>query len=154
MTLTAAKPAVQHELVITRTFDAPRKLVFEAWTDPRHIKNWFGPKHHPAVEMETNVKVGGRWHSRLRSTGSDPDLTLGGVYREIVPPERLVFTFAWDEEGERGLETMVTLTFEEQAGKTRMTMRQVPFQSLEERDGHNDGWNSCFDRLGEFLAQK
>ena len=85
MTATAAKPSAQHELVITRVFDAPRKLVFEAWTDPRHIKNWFGPKDYPAVEMEINVRVGGKWRGRLKSIGSDPDLTLGGVYCEIVP---------------------------------------------------------------------
>jgi uncharacterized protein YndB with AHSA1/START domain len=63
-----------------------------------------------------------------------------------------VFTFAWDEEGERGLETLVTVTFAEQKGKTLMTFRQVPFQSVEERDGHRGGWTSSFDRLEDYVA--
>jgi uncharacterized protein YndB with AHSA1/START domain len=79
---------------------------------------------------------------------------LGGVFREVVAPERVVFTFAWDEEGERGLETLVTVTFAEEEGKTRMTFRQVPFQSIEERDGHRGGWTSSFDRLAEYVTQE
>ena len=63
-------------------------------------------------------------------------LTHSGVFRDVTTPERLVFTFAWDEEGERGLETLVTITFADQDGKTLMTFRQIPFQSAEERDGH------------------
>jgi uncharacterized protein YndB with AHSA1/START domain len=153
MPAAVGKPAAQHELVITRVFDAPRALVFQAWTDPRHINRWFGPKDFPAAEVEIDVKRGGKWRARLKSVGSDPDLTLGGVYREIVPPERLVFTFAWDEEGVRGIETTVTITFEDQGSKTRMTLRQIPFQSADERDGHNYGWSSAFDRLDEFLAR-
>jgi uncharacterized protein YndB with AHSA1/START domain len=74
------------------------------------------------------------------------------VFREVAPPERVVFTFAWEEEGERGLETLVTLTFAEQDGKTRMTFRQAPFQSVEERDGHQGGWTSSFDRLEEYVT--
>jgi uncharacterized protein YndB with AHSA1/START domain len=153
MTTAAVKPSAQHELVITRVFDAPRDLVFKVWTDPRHIKNWFGPKDYPAVEMNIDVRSGGKWRACLKSTGTDPDLWVGGVYREIVKPERLMFTFAWEEEGERGLETVVTLTFEDESGKTKMTLRQIPFQSAEERDGHNYGWNSTLDRLDELLAQ-
>ena len=74
------------------------------------------------------------------------------MFREVTPPERVIFTFAWEEEGERGLETVVTLTFAEQDGKTRMTFCQVPFQSVEERDGHRGGWTSSFDRLEEYVA--
>ena len=74
-----------------------------------------------------------------------------GEFREVVKPERLVFTFAWEESGERGLETLVTVIFTERSGKTEMTLHQVPFQSLGERDGHDDGWNSTFERLNEYL---
>jgi len=154
MPASVAKPSAELELVITRVFDAPRKLVFEAWTNPRHFKNWLGPKEYPAAEVDIDVRPGGKWRGRLRSIGSDPDLTLGGVYREIVPPERLVFTFAWDENGERGIETTVTVTFEDHGGKTRMTLRQTPFKSIEERDGHNYGWGSAFDRLDDLLAKQ
>ena len=80
------------------------------------------------------------------------DLWMGGVFREVVAPERLVFTFAWEEEGEGGLETLITVTFAERDGKTLMTFHQTPFQSDGERDGHQGGWTSTFDRLDEHLA--
>jgi uncharacterized protein YndB with AHSA1/START domain len=142
----------ERELVITRVFDAPRELVFKAWTDPRHAKRWWGPKDYPATHLEMDVRPGGAWSGRLRSIESGEELQLGGVFREIAAPERVVFTFAWDEEGERGLETLVTVTFAEQGGKTLMTFRQVPFQSVEERDGHRGGWTSSFDRLEDYVA--
>ena len=113
-----SKPQTQRELVITRVLSVPRDLVFRAWTDVAHVRQWFGPKHHPACEMSIDVRPGGRWRGCLRSPETGSDLWLGGVYREIVPPERLVFTFAWEEEGERGLETLVTITFADQGGKT------------------------------------
>jgi uncharacterized protein YndB with AHSA1/START domain len=79
-------------------------------------------------------------------------LTHRGVFREIVEPSLLSFTFAWDEEGERGLETLVTLTFADLGSKTLFTLHQTPFQSDGERDGHGEGWNSTLDRLEEALA--
>ncbi len=143
----------ERELVVTRVLDAPRELVFKAWTDARLAKNWWGPRDYPATELEMDARPGGVWRGRLRSVESGQELPLGGVFREVVAPERLVFTFAWEEEGERGLETLVTVTFAEEGGKTRMTFRQVPFQSVEERDGHRGGWSSSFDRLAEYVAQ-
>jgi uncharacterized protein YndB with AHSA1/START domain len=143
----------EQALVVTRVFDAPRELVFKMWTDPRHAMNWWGPKDYPATEVKMDVRPGGRWRHCLKSTQGGPDLWHGGVFHEVVVPERLVFTFAWEEEGERGLETLVTVTFAEEGGKTRMTFRQEPFQSIAERDGHGYGWGSSFDRLGEKLAQ-
>jgi uncharacterized protein YndB with AHSA1/START domain len=143
----------ERELVITRVFDAPRELVFRAWTDARLAKNWWGPRDYPAIELEMDARPGGTWRGRLRSVETGQELPLGGVFREIVAPERLVFTFAWEEEGERGLETVATITFTEEGGKTRMTFRQVPFQSIEERDGHRGGWSSSFDRLADYVAQ-
>ena len=145
--------AGDRELVISRTFDAPRDLVFAAWTDPHHVREWWGPVSYPARYVEMDVRPGGAWRMCLRSTEGKPELWQGGVFREVVPPERLVFTFAWDEEGERGLQTLVTVTFTEEGGKTRMTFRQVPFQSVEERDGHQGGWNSTFSRLDGLLEQ-
>jgi uncharacterized protein YndB with AHSA1/START domain len=143
----------QHELVIKRVLNAPRELVFQAWTDLEHVRKWFGPKDHPATHVTIDPRPGGRWRACLRSTETGNTLWLGGVYREIVPPERLVFTFAWEEEGERGLETLVEISLAERDGKTYMTMRQTPFQSESERDGHCGGWSSAFDRLEELLAR-
>ena len=151
MATTDTSTLVTPELLITRVFNAPRELVFRAWTDPDHIRRWFGPRDHPATQMAMDVRPGGRWRGCLRSTETGNDLWLGGIYREIAPPERLVFTFAWEEEGERGLETLVTITFAEQGAKTLMTFRQTPFRSTGELDGHRGGWTSSFDRLGDHL---
>jgi uncharacterized protein YndB with AHSA1/START domain len=146
-------PPIDRMLTITRMFDAPRDLVWRAWTDPKHLMSWWGPRAHPAEDVEADVRVGGRWRHCLRAVEDGSALRHGGVFREVVPPERLVFTFAWEEEGERGIENVVTVTFAEQGGKTLMTMQQTPFQSFEERDGHQGGWGSAFDRLDELLAR-
>lgn len=139
------------ELVIMRVFNAPRDLVWKAWTDPALAVHWWGPKDYPATHVEMDLRPGGVWRGRLRSTEDGRILSHKGVFREVTKPERLVFTFAWDEEGERGLETLVTITFTDQGAKTLMTFRQVPFQSAEERDGHKGGWTSAFDRFDEQL---
>ncbi len=138
-------------LSLTRTFDAPRELVWEAWTRPEHALHWWGPKHHPATDIVWDARVGGRWRNCLKSIDTGESLWHGGEFREVVKPERLVFTFAWEETGERGQETVVTVTFDEMNGKTKMVMHQVPFQSIAERDGHDEGWNSTFDRLAAHL---
>ena len=153
MTATAkAMPSVGGELTITRTFDAPRALVFKAWTDPSHATRWWGPRDYPATHLEMDVRPGGAWRGCLRSNETGKELWQRGVFREVFAPERIVFTFAWDAEGERGLETLVTVTFAEQDGKTRMTFHQAPFQSIAERDGHRGGWTSSFDRLDEHVV--
>ena len=150
----AAPNATKRELVIVRVFDAPRRRVFEAWTDPSQAMRWMGPRGFAATHLEADLRSGGAWRICLRRDEDGEELWQGGVYREVVEPERLVFTFAWDgEDGRRGHETLVTIMFAEQRGRTTMTFRQELFESVEERDGHGDGWNSTFDRLAECLAQ-
>jgi uncharacterized protein YndB with AHSA1/START domain len=122
MTATAeAAATADRELVITRIFDAPRELVFKAWTDPRRAQSWWGPRDYPATHLEMDVRPGGVWRGCLRSNETGKELFHGGVFREVAEPDRIVFTFAWEEAGERDLETLVTMTFAEQDGKTRMT---------------------------------
>jgi uncharacterized protein YndB with AHSA1/START domain len=142
------------QLTISRIFDAPLALVWEAWLDPQAAIQWWGPKHHPAIDIEWDVRTGGRWRNCLRSTETGELLWHGGEFREVVERQRLAFTFTWEESGERGMETLVTVTFSEKAGKTHMTLQQAPFQSRAEQDGHDEGWNSCFDRLSELLVQE
>ncbi len=141
----------ERELVITRVFDAPRALVFKLWTDPNHALKWWGPRHCPAIYLDMDVRPGGAWRGCLLSIETGKELWQGGIFREVAPPSRLVFTFSWDEEGERGLETLVTVAFTEREGKTLMTFRHAPFQSAKERDGHQGGWTSTFDRLVEYI---
>ncbi|SRR5260221_12233114 len=144
----------ERELVITRIFDAPRALVFKAWADLAQAKLWAGPRGFTATHLSGELRPGGAWRACLRRDDTGEELWQGGVYREVVEPERLVFTFAWDAPpGRRGHETLVTLTFAEHQGKTTLTLRQAVFESVEERDGHRGGWSSAFDRLAELLAQ-
>ena len=147
----ATNATAQHELVITRTFDAPRELVFRAWSKPEHMVRWLGPKDWTAPSCTMDFRPGGAYRACIRSPEGNENW-MRGVYREIVEPERLVFTFAWEKEGEFGRENLVTITFSQQGEKTRMTFRQAFFETIENRDSHHGGWSSCFDRLEQFLA--
>lgn len=141
------------ELVITRVFDAPRDLVWKAWTEPERIKQWSAPRGFTIPVAEGELRPGGAWKSCMRKPDGT-DLWLGGVYHEIDEPKRLVFTHAWlDEHGNPGPETVVTVTLTERGGKTEMNFRQSGFDSIESRDGHAGGWNECFDKLEELLAK-
>jgi uncharacterized protein YndB with AHSA1/START domain len=113
------------KLVIERVFAAPRQLVWDAWTDP-------------IVHGEGEFKVGGKWRACLRSLETGEDLWQGGVYREIKPPEKLVHTFHWeDDDGMPENEMLLELTFEEEGPKkTKLTLKQSEFRSVEQRDGH------------------
>lgn len=140
------------EFVITRVFDAPRDLVFRAWTDPEIMKQWAAPRGYSIAHQSGEVRPGGAWRCCMRSPDG-VDSWLGGSYREIVPPERLVFTHAWEEEGKPRQETLVTVTFEDQGGKTLLTLHQEAFKSRASRDGHEAGWSECLDLLAELLAK-
>ncbi len=157
----SAEPAVEPDamsdgrtLLITRVFDAPRALVYQAFVDPRHALRWGGPRDYPMSHVEGEVRPGGPWRACLRGVADGRELWQGGVYREVVANERLVFTFAWDQEdGRPGPQTLVTITFADHGRKTLLTFRQSVFDTQANRDGHRGGWTSAFDRLEEFLAQ-
>jgi uncharacterized protein YndB with AHSA1/START domain len=152
MTNAAAIPA-ERELVITRILDAPPSLVFKFWTEPSHLVRWWGPKGFTAPSVEMDVRPGGAWRACIRSP-EGTDHWMQGVYREVVEPLRLVFTFAWeDDQGAPGHQTLVTVTFAQHDGKTRLTFHQAVFESIESRDWHQSGWSECFDRLENDLAQ-
>lgn len=151
MTAGNADTTPQRALTVTRVLNAPRETVFRAWTDPKQLMQWWGPKHHPAVHIEMDVRTGGTFRNCLRSSETGNELWHHGVFREVVEPSLLVFTFAWEEEGERGIENIVTITLEDLGGKTKLTLHQTPFQSDAERDGHGEGWGSTFERLAEFM---
>jgi uncharacterized protein YndB with AHSA1/START domain len=153
-----ASAAVAHDdrvLVIERMFDAPRALVWKAFTDPARMVAWMGPREHPSVFHEADVRPGGKWRGCLRGVADGRELGQGGEYKEVREPERLAFTFTWDQDdGSRGPETLVEIDFAERGGKTLMTFRQGVFNTTPNRDGHGHGWNSTFDRLAEYLARK
>ena len=142
----------ERELVITRIFDAPPSLVYRMWTEKEHVMHWSAPRGFTVTFSEADLRPGGAWRACMR-TPDGVDLWLGGIYREVVKDKRLVFTHAWDgPDGKPGHETLVTLIFEEHQGKTRFTLRQTGFASVESRDGHSGGWGETLDILGEYLA--
>jgi uncharacterized protein YndB with AHSA1/START domain len=142
----------ERELTITRVFNAPRSLVFNVWTQPEHFSRWLGPKDFTTIGCQMNVQVGGMYRACIRSPEGN-DHWMQGVYREVIEPERLVFTFAWEDENSQPKhETLVTVTFEEQDNKTLMTFQQAIFESTESRNSHNTGWSECFDRLATYLT--
>jgi len=139
----------QRELVITRTFDAPRDLVFKAWTEPERVVQWLGPKGFEGLEFKMD-EAGGTWHSKM----GGPDgqvLTNGGRVLEYKEPERLAFTFKWEDGGRE--ETEIAITLVARGDQTEMTFRQGVFETTESRDGHRGGWSESFDKLGEYLER-
>jgi uncharacterized protein YndB with AHSA1/START domain len=139
-----------HEVVITRIFNAPRSLVFKAWTDPEHLSKWFGPKGFMATIIENDARTGGAYHFHMRSPNFDQH--WHGIYREVVAPERLVFTWPTTTRHPEVTNTVVTVSFEDVGGgKTRLTLRHATFDTIGQRDDHGGGWNSAFDRLAELV---
>ncbi|MCT7374763.1 SRPBCC family protein [Chelativorans salis] len=138
------------ELYISRLFDAPPALVFEAWTKAEHLNRWSCPTGFTVPHSEGDIRTGGWFKTCMRSPQGE-DHWLSGTYREIAP-ERLVFTHAWhDENGQPGHETVVTVTLKEEGGKTRLTLHQAFFASKASRDGHEGGWNETLDNLAAYL---
>jgi uncharacterized protein YndB with AHSA1/START domain len=161
---TAKEPAGK-DLVITRVFDAPRELVWKAWTEPEHCMRWWGPKGFTCPVCRVDLRVGGAYLNCMRSPEGQ-DYWSTGVYREIVPPERLVCTDSFaDEKGnvvpathygmsaDFPLEMLVTVTFGEEAGKTRLTLEHAGLPPGKDLDDCRAGWSQSFDKLAAALAR-
>jgi uncharacterized protein YndB with AHSA1/START domain len=142
------------ELFITRVLDAPRDLVYKAWTEPEHLERWQNaPQGFTVTSHQVDLWTGGAYRLCLRSP-EGLEHWLEGVYREVSAPERLVFTHAWlDAQGKPGRETLVEIVFVARGDKTELTLRQTGFQSVESRDGHREGWTSSLDRFSGYLKQ-
>jgi uncharacterized protein YndB with AHSA1/START domain len=142
-------------LALTRVYDAPRELVFRAYTDPQAIPQWYGPRGFTTVVDQMDVHPGGRWRFLQRDADGN-EHAFRGEYREILPPERLVSTFEW--EGLPGHISVETATFEEHNGQTRVIVVSV-FDSVEDRDGmlqsgmESGAVDTC-DRLEEYLHKE
>ena len=138
------------ELTVSRLIDAPPELVFKAWTSAEHAAQWWGPKGFTIESCRLDARPGGFYRVAMRS----PEGTLRtkrGIYHEVVPPQRLVFTYAWeDARGNPGHEMRITVTFEPRGAQTVLTLHQTGFESAAERDSHGDGWTSCFERFAQF----
>jgi len=140
------------EIVLTRVFDAPRNMVFDAFTKPELLKRWFGPRGWSLVVCEVNLKVGGGFRFVLRGPDGK-DMGMRGTYREIVPPARAVHMESFDDYPG---ESQVTAVFIERGGKTTLTAT-VLYPSKEVRDaviqmGMEHGAAESYDKLAELLA--
>ena len=140
------------EVVMTRQFDAPRKLVFAAWTTPKYVQRWMlGPEGWTMPVCEIDLRPGGEWHFVWRKSQS-MEMSMRGTYKEVKPPERLVSTESW---GPEWPETLNTVELREENGKTTMTLT-ILYVSKEARDnalktGMKDGVETSFDRLATVL---
>jgi uncharacterized protein YndB with AHSA1/START domain len=144
----------KREIIIERTFDAPRALVWKVWTDPSLIPKWWGPGYLATAVEKMDVKPGGAWRFIQRGTDGS-EYAFNGVYREIVPPAKIVSTFEF--EGMPGHLLLETITFEERNGKTKLT-NTVSFQIIEDLDemvnsGMEAGAFEGLDRLCELLSE-
>ena len=141
-------------LIIERVFDAPRELVFKCWTEPEHLARWLGPRGFSCTIFACELRQGGNYRMRMRGPDGQ-DHRHQGVFRDIVPPERIVRTYCWtDAEGRpTGPETVLTVTFADLDGRTKVTLHQAVFESVTARDDHQRGWSGSLDKLAEYLTR-
>lgn len=143
------------EIILTRILNAPRQLVFKAWTDPQHITQWWGPTGFTSTILEMNVVPGGIWRFVMHSA-EGVDYKNKIVYREVTKPERLIYSQGSDDESDSGAFN-VTTTFAERGGKTKLTLWML-FDTVAERNkivesGAIEGGNQTLDRLEAYLAK-
>jgi uncharacterized protein YndB with AHSA1/START domain len=147
----------ERELTITRVFDAPRALVFKVWTDPKHLAQWWGPQGFTNPVCEFDARAGGELRIHMRG----PDCAIypmKGVIREFAPPERLVFTsIAIDAAGDHLLEGVTTVLFDEENGKTKLTVHAEAVAVVELAkaylQGMEMGWTQSIDKLEAYIAR-
>jgi uncharacterized protein YndB with AHSA1/START domain len=153
-------------IFITRSFDAPRELVWKAWSDPEMVMRWWGPKGFTAPVAKNDFHAGGKYLYVMRSPDGQ-DFWSTGIYREIDAPNRLVVTDSFADEkgnvvpashygmiGDWPLELLVTLTFEEENGMTRFSLRHEGIPPGQMSDLTKVGWNESFDKLETVLAEE
>ena len=139
------KTATETSLRLTRMIQADPAEVFEAWTDPKLLNLWSAPEPMD-VEAEVDLKVGGRY--RILMKGSDGGVfTAVGEYREIDPPNRLSYTWKWEEAGNDYYDTLVTVEFHDRDGATEVVLIHELFPDAEIAGKHTEGWTSCLNRL-------
>jgi uncharacterized protein YndB with AHSA1/START domain len=139
-------------LILERVIPTTPDELFELWVDPAQLVKWWAPEGYQCDVDELDTRPGGRWRTRLRKPGGRP-IAISGVYRAIEPPRHLTFTWAWeDDDGARGHETEVRVTFRAVPGGTHLQLIHQTFDSKTERDRHSFGWSSCFDRIARIHA--
>ena len=152
------KEPAKSEFLFTRVFEVPVELAYKAWTDPKQLAKWWGPKDFTNPVCELDLRPGGE--IRIDMTGPDGAVyPMGGIFHEIIEPQKLVFTSTafMKEEGNWQLEVFNTVTFADENGNTKLTVHAVIVKRSPEveaaLDGMEDGWNQSLDRLGELVSK-
>jgi uncharacterized protein YndB with AHSA1/START domain len=146
----ATNVATKPSLTIKRRFNAPPEKVFSAWTDPEKIKRWMGPGEITTARAESDPRVGGSYRIVMRKPDSDEEFDVGGVFREVIANEKLVYTWAWKSTPEH--ESLVTVTFKGDGTGTLLTLTHEQFFDEDARDRHNHGWEGALVKLEKYLA--
>ena len=142
----SARKLADDELLITRVFDAPVALVFRIWEKREHMIRWLGPKDFTCTSLDLDFRPGGAWRACIVSEAYGENW-MGGTFREIEKDRRIVYSFAWEDGRDQpDMDTLITVTFTEEDGKTVQSFHQTPFINVEARDSHIGGWSECFDR--------
>jgi uncharacterized protein YndB with AHSA1/START domain len=146
--------ATQHQPTVTlelrRIFAAPRERVFRAWTAPEELKRWHAPGPLSTPLAEVDLRVGGTYRIHMRAPdGNEHRVT--GVYREVDPPSKLVFTWHWETDPPGGDDTLVTVEFQDRGPATEVLLRHEQFRTSDARANHEDGWTACFVKLAAIL---
>jgi uncharacterized protein YndB with AHSA1/START domain len=150
--ISVANGISDRQLVVTRVIDAPRHLVFRAWTKPEHVARWWGPQGFTTTFCDMDIRPGGKFRFCMRSPTSTYHWKRG-AYREIVEPERIVFTFAWEDSAENPApELLTTVTFAERGMQTKLIVHQALFETVERCDDHRHGWTSCLERFADHMT--
>ncbi|WP_437671585.1 SRPBCC domain-containing protein [Sorangium sp. So ce131] len=151
----SSEPAAEREYVITRVFDAPARLLFEAYSKPEHIKRWFGPRGWPVTLCEMDFRTGGRFRFAMTGPSGQQNTPFGGEYLEIVQDRKIVYDNGFESPGAERM--IVTVTFEESGGKTTLTIHTL-FGSIAMKNdhlglGYEQGVGSGLDQLAELAAE-
>ena len=153
-----AKPFAEAEITITRFFNAPREVVFRAWTDPKQLAEWWGPKGFTNPVCEVDARPGGALRIVMRSPDGN-EFPMKGEFREVVPPSRLVFTnIALDKDGKHIIEGLTSVTFDDHGGKTKLTLHTRGAAMVDYAAGYlkgmEAGWTQSIDKLQALLGSR
>ncbi len=141
--------AVKPSLTVKRRFNAAPAKVFAAWTDAEKVKRWMGPGEVQVLSAESDARTGGRYRWVMQAPNGEQH-DVSGVYREVIPNEKLVFTWAWKSTPER--ESLVTVMLKPDGDGTLMTLTHEQFFDEDARDRHQHGWNGAMEKLDKYLT--
>jgi len=145
----ATSVLIEPSLTLKRRLKAAPSAVYAAWTDPKKIVKWFGPDAGPVEQAELDVRAGGRYSIVFR-TESGEQHHVSGVYREVVPNDKLIFSWAWRSTPKR--ESLVTVLIKPEASGSLLTLQHEKFFDEKARDDHRNGWSGCLDKLVQYLS--